>query len=149
MKYTDLPDLLALAACINPSPPPLPAALRKINTPLDLKAWEAYLKPHPDQEYVHFILNGIAHGFRIGFAYPDPASPNHPSANEHPAVISNALKSEVSKGRLYGPINPKDFPFTQISSLGAIPKKHSVDKWRLILDLSHPKGSSVNDGCAP
>ena len=150
MKYTDLPDLLALAACINPSPPPLPAALRQINTPLDLKAWEAYLKPHPDREYVHFILNGIAHGFRIGFAYPDhtcnPASSNHPSANEHPAVISTALKSEVSKGRLYGPIHPTDFPFTQISSLGAIPKKHSVDKWRLILDLSHPKGSSVNDG---
>ena len=26
------------------------------------------------------------------------------------------------------------------------PKKHSADKWRLILDMSHPKGSSINDG---
>ena len=33
-----------------------------------------------------------------------------------------------------------------MSSLGAVPKKHCQDKWCLILDLSHPKGTSVNDG---
>jgi hypothetical protein len=27
-----------------------------------------------------------------------------------------------------------------------IPKSHQPDKWRLIVDLSHPKGKSVNDG---
>ena len=48
-------------------------------------------------------------------------------------------------GRLIGPLKPNDYPYVQISSLGAIPKKHT-DKWRLILDLSHPSGSSVNDG---
>ena len=37
----------------------------------------------------------------------------------------------------------------QVSSLGAVPKKHSIDKWRLILDLSHPVGTSVNDGIDP
>ena len=51
----------------------------------------------------------------------------------------------MEKGRLIGPLNPAEFPFVQISSLGAIPKKHST-KWRLILDLSHPAGTSVNDG---
>ena len=33
-----------------------------------------------------------------------------------------------------------------ISSLGVVPKKHSTNKWRLILDLSHRRGTSVNDG---
>ena len=73
------------------------------------------------------------------------ASSNHPSAREHPAVISKALETETALGRLIGPLNAGDFPYVQISSLGAVPKKHS-DKWRLILDLSHPKGQSVNDG---
>ena len=44
-----------------------------------------------------------------------------------------------------GPLNPDDFPYIHTSSLGAVPKKHS-HKWRLILDLSHPRGSSDNDG---
>ena len=44
-----------------------------------------------------------------------------------------------------GPLNPADYPYVLTSSLGAVSKKHS-DKWRLILDLSHPDGSSVNDG---
>ena len=44
-----------------------------------------------------------------------------------------------------GPLDHCKLPFIHTSSLGAIPKKHS-DKWRLILDLSHPLGCSVNDG---
>ena len=40
---------------------------------------------------------------------------------------------------------PKPFCSPLASCLGVIPKKHS-DKWHLIVDLSHPKGHSVNDG---
>ena len=36
-------------------------------------------------------------------------------------------------------------PLVQISPLGAIPKKHKPDKWRLIVDLSSPHGCSIND----
>ena len=61
-------------------------------------------------------------------------------------MISEALAKETSASRLFGPLNPKDFPFVHTSSLGAVPKKHSINKWRLILDLSHPNGHSVNDG---
>ena len=35
---------------------------------------------------------------------------------------------------------------TYISRFGVIPKSHQPDKWRLIVDLSHPTGKSVNDG---
>ena len=61
---------------------------------------------------------------------------NHPSANEHPLVISQAIALETQAGRLIGPLDPKLFPFAHVSSLGAVPKKHSDNKWRLILDLS-------------
>ena len=33
-----------------------------------------------------------------------------------------------------------------ISRFGVIPKCHTPKKWRLIIDLSHPAGHSVNDG---
>ena len=34
----------------------------------------------------------------------------------------------------------------QVSPFGVIPKGHTPGKWRLIVDLSSPSGSSVNDG---
>ena len=33
-----------------------------------------------------------------------------------------------------------------ISRFGVIPKGHQPNKWRLIVDLSFPKGHSINDG---
>jgi hypothetical protein len=36
-----------------------------------------------------------------------------------------------------------------VNRFGVIPKQHQQGKWRLIVDLSHPKGSSVNDGIEP
>ena len=32
------------------------------------------------------------------------------------------------------------------SPIGAISKKHKPGKWHLIMDLSSPAGSSINDG---
>lgn len=141
---------MALESCINPTPPALPESLVAVTTPLNLSAWAQHLAAHPDYHFTQYILNGIAHGFRIGFSHAShkctPALTNHPSANEHPQVITDRLQLEAEKGRLIGPLDPLSHSNIQVSSLGAVPKKHSSSKWRLILDLSHPKGSSVNDG---
>ena len=37
----------------------------------------------------------------------------------------------------------------QVSHFGVIPKGHQTGRRRLILDLSHPEGRSVNDGIEP
>ena len=34
----------------------------------------------------------------------------------------------------------------QVSPIGVIPKRHVVNKWHLIVDLSSPTRFSVNDG---
>ena len=121
----------------------------KNNTPLNYHAWELWLNSHPDQVFASYLLKGIANGFRIGFSHRthscSPAKSNHPSANDHPKIVSDGLHNEVEKGRLIGLLNPAEFPFVQISSLSTIPKKHWT-KWRLILDHSHPVGTSVNNG---
>ena len=140
---------MAIASCTNPYPPPLPPLLRRITSPLNLAEWETHLTHHPDKTFVQYILQGIKYGFRVGYCYEAHrcirANSNHPSAREHPAIISAALSEEINKGRLIGPLNVRDFPYVQISSLGAVPKKHT-EKFRLILDLSHPKCQSVNAG---
>ena len=141
--------MLHLQSCVNPSPPALPLELSRIISPLIPSAWSHFLQFHPDQGYAKYLLTGITQGFRIGFQYTSPtllsAKSNHPSALDHPDIVSKSLEAEQEKGRLIGPISPSRYPHLHVSSLGVIPKKHS-SKWRLIVDLSHPEGRSVNDG---
>ena len=42
-----------------------------------------------------------------------------------------------------------DMQDIQVNWFGMIPTLHQPRKWRLILDLSHPAGNSVNDGMEP
>ena len=49
-------------------------------------------------------------------------------------------------GRVAGPYASSELPATHISRFGVIPKRNQPGKWRLIIDLSYPKGHSINDG---
>ena len=68
-----------------------------------------------------------------------------PSARDRPEVIDEYLAEECSVGRVVGPLNPALFPGIQANRFGVIPKG-TTGKWRLIVDMSFPEGSSVNDG---
>ena len=111
--YAFMPDLLQLHGRTNPSPPHLPPPLTRIVTPLRHAAWSKWLHHHPDRLFVCYLTTGITEGFRIGFNHIGhsciSAKTNHPSANEHPAVISRSLEMEVAKGRMLGPLDPTDF----------------------------------------
>ena len=110
------------------------------------------LRSYPDRQLVQFVLEGISKGFRIGFVKPpsslNSARTNLYSALEHPEVVTEYLHTEVSLGRVAGPFAPGAVPHIHISRFGVIPKGQT-GKWRLIVDLSHPKGHSVNDGILP
>ena len=67
------------------------------------------------------------------------------SAIQHPDVIEDYIMKECAKGRLLGPFKRKSFPLVHCSPFGVIPKK-GQDSWRMIVDLSAPKGGSINDG---
>ena len=66
------------------------------------------------------------------------------SAMEKPKVVRDYLSKECAEGQVLGSLSPEAFPNMQISRIGVIPKG-STGKWRLIVDLSAPEGSSVND----
>ena len=121
-------------------------------TPLQAQQFSWELRLHPNWQKVDFVLDGIRHGFRLGFCYTQrlkPAKKNKPSADQHPSVIDEYLAHEVSRGRVAGPFDFPPLPNLQVSSFGVIPKRGQVGKWRLIVDLSSPRGSSVNDGIDP
>ena len=71
---------------------------------------------------------------------------NIPSAYEHAEVVEAYLQEECRLGRVLGPYPLTQLPGVVFSRFGVIPKPHKPGKWRLILDLSHPDGRSVNDG---
>ena len=133
----------------NPNPCSLPGKLQLVHTPLQADAWQHYLGKHPDQAFVKYLLSGMRSGFRIGFNPTQQlqrSSKNMLSAHAHPEVVSEQFSKDCKKGYTLGPLHPADFPQVHTSRIGVIPKKYQEGKWRLIVDLSAPRGKSVNDG---
>ena len=130
--------------------PPLPDNVNKNSTPLKLPAWAEALRNYPNEEVALFFLTGIAHSFRIGFIPSSTslksAAQNLEGASSHPQVVEEYLREEVSLGRVIGPLPPPLQTSCHKSRFGVIPKGHQPNKWRLIVDLSFPKGHSINDG---
>ena len=62
-------------------------------------------------------------------------------------MIANYLDREVQLGRMHRHVVSP--PGIHFSPLGVIPKKNKPGKWHLIMDLSSPAGSSINDGISP
>ena len=117
------------------------------------RVWEWYLRDHPDAAYRDYIIQGLQQGFRVGFQYGrchcTGASANMQSAVRQPEVIDEYLAREVRLGRVMGPLEPGRYPEVHINRFWLVPKNHQPGKWRLVVDLSHPWGASVNDGLEP
>ncbi len=128
-------------------------SLDRVTTPLIAPQWQRALSHHPDRAFARYILKGLTEGFRTGHRRANPlrsATGNMPSASQHPEVIDEYLRSELSLGRMLGPFSLDQVPpHTHVNRMGLTPKGHNTGKWRLITDLSYPRGASVNDGIDP
>ena len=154
--YAYTADLLTLAGRRAVSPAILGPAVsgwNNIQSPMSARVWEEHLADHPDRAYCKYLVEGLRDGFRIGFRHGEvacrSASSNMQSANAHPEVVSDFLSSELRAGRVYGPVGPDLVPSVHVNRFGLVPKGHGTGQWRLIVDLSFPKGGSVNDGIEP
>ena len=54
---------------LGPMLPTVPTVAQTVSTPLDLSVWCYFLRGHPDRDLVHFFLQGLSKGFRVGFHY--------------------------------------------------------------------------------
>ena len=60
-----------------------------------------------------------------------------------PEIVDSTILHELELGLVAGPFENVPFPTFQVSPLGLVPK-HETGKFRLIHDLSFPKGDSIN-----
>lgn len=75
-----------------------------------------------------------------------PTTKNLQCAYDHQQVVEDYLHCEVITSGVAGPFCQAAISGVYTSRYGVIPKGHQQDKWRLIVDLSHPKHHSINDG---
>ena len=127
-----------------PTPPP-PSSL-KPSTPINTRRMQALLCDHPDPAFVDFVINGLSHGFDIGYQEPRrrTSSPSLPSALSHPDFISTYLYAACLRQETAGRYPTPPFTDLHCSGLGVVPKKNG--KLRPIHHVSTPFGPSVNDG---
>ena len=122
-------------------------------SPIKLDLIIPFRDSHPDPAFAAYIHMGLLMGFRIGYAQDRLQlrchTMNHPSALTNEAVVHERIATELTAGRLLGPIAPDLTHLVHTSPLGLVPKTHGSTKWRLICDLSSPLGHSINDGISP
>jgi len=117
----------------------------RVESDLNIKVWREKLTGFDDDMVVEFL----EYGFPIGMEGEVPlcsAKSNHLGARDYPAEVESYLITESSMGRILGPFkeNPLQCPI-HCSPLNSVAKKDCSER-RFILDLSFPKGASVNDG---
>ena len=124
----------------------VPPEATAITTPLHPHKWQEMLRTYPNKAITEFFITGLQHGFKIGFNNP-PSQLHSARKNllQHPKVVDDYLKQEIAEHRVIGPFFREAIPAAHISRFGVIPKHHTPNKWRLIVDLSHPADHSIND----
>ena len=98
---------------------------------------------------VDYLVSGLTHGFDIGISvhnlpHTNSLHPqNHKSARDHPHDVTKAILKELKNGHIAGPFTEPPLDNFHCSPLGA--REKDDGSYRLIMDLSYPKGQSVND----
>lgn len=114
-------------------------SLSRATTPLVLDQWETLLQGYTEGPY---LFQGIREGFRLGVCPKSKTWSAKPSKRDH--SVLQKLKEEVRKGRVLGPFATPPHPNLHTSPITAIEKKKR-GTYRLIHNLSAPRGGSVND----
>ena len=141
-------DLLKLDTCsFHPLSGNCDPRLSAIATPLVYTECETLLQGHPDQRYVDYILSNLRRGFRIGFNRSSLLCAQKHNMQSHLEVVTRYLEEGVKAGRVLAlSLEKKQM---MLHGRLVIPKWHHENKWSLIVDLSRPKGASVNEGVDP
>ncbi len=93
------------------------------------------------------LIEGFTNGFPLHFQGQERSEeyPNHASFRNNPIEARGKIMREIQKGRVEGPFTTPPFANFRVSPLGLVPKKE-LGEFRVIHDLSFPKGDSINSG---
>ena len=143
ISWGRVPDILEAHTIIrNSGAPNFLKARIPVATQLNPEKWYFHLRDYWDRQ----LPDLIKYGFPLDFDRSKPLQPtydNHASAIQYIDCVEQYINEELQYGAIYGPF--KDLPFpVHVSPLMTRPKQNS-DKRRTIMDLSWPKGASVNN----
>ena len=110
---------------------------------LNIDKWKFYLKEYWDQQLVDLLEFGFPLDFDSG-AVLLSTEENHASARHFSSHVQTYIQEELKHGAMLGPFDHKPIPL-HVSPLMTRDKPDS-DTRRTIVDLSWPKGQSVNSG---
>ena len=100
-----------------------------------------------------FICDFLEFGFPLGYIgkiqYQNPNSylfvQNHSGAKQFASAVQKYLLKETSYGAILGPFSENPFLCNNVlSPLNTVPIKEANER-RIVLDLSFPKGTAIND----
>ena len=118
-----------------------------VSSRLNIPLRRQYLREYHDTKICDFL----EYGWLVGYDYSTHGFPvsqlrNHQGALLFPDAIDSYLRNEICRNAVLGPFesNPFSCPVA-LSPLNSVPKHDSVER-RIIVDLSWPAGTSVNDG---
>ena len=118
-----------------------------IKSGLNIEAWKSHLKDYPDQKLIQYLQYGFPLSIENPQLLGNKEVKNHFSALQHPAAIEEYLAKERSHGAILGPIKAtcSEPIHAVIHCSPLLTRAKDIDKRRVILDLSYPQGSSLND----
>lgn len=119
-------------------------------SPINISVLHDRLLPYPDKNDAVLLLHGFQFGFKIPYegSREGRLSRNHMSALQYPKIVWKKLQDEIAEGRVAGPFPDPPFPNLIVSPIGLVPKS-TPGEFRLIFDLSFPKGDSINSHIPP
>ena len=109
-----------------------------------MEKWEEFLAEYWDKQLLPFLKFGFPLGFNRNCSLSHDFV-NHKSALDHSSHVQAYLQEEIAMGAIEGPFEESPFSSCHVSPFMSRPKPSSESR-RVIVDLSWPKGESVNDG---
>ena len=114
-----------------------------IQSNLNIEAWERYTLDYGD----HRLIQYLRFGFPLSLSESrhlinSKSVSNHASACHFPEAVDEYIHKERSHGAILGPIS--HIPHSQFHCSPLMTRPKDGNKRRVILDLSYPKGSSLN-----
>ena len=103
------------------------------------------LQGHPDRALVGFLIAGFTNGFNIGVEgeVGQGSVRNNFSALQRREGVREAIAKEIQERTISGPFDAERIPGLHCSPVTAADRDSGAV--RLILDMSSPRGHSVND----
>ena len=116
-----------------------------VQSDLLVSRWRELLVDYSDYKVCEFLEFGFPLDYSASSLPNAVEYRNHSGARRHARAVSDYLQQECSSGRIAGPFKAAPFANLMVSPINTVPKSGTSER-RILVDLSWPFGSSVNDG---